>query len=255
MAVPGTQGRRILYTRTSHTYIHPGVDPLERARGLCLLLAIGLMPVPAWAQDLAAPAAPPEEQLVFLVDAAAAPVAAPVEPAAVPTEPPAVVAEAPAPAVAPPPVFARGTPLLTCEGGSQQGTFSPPLKLSLQETVLHATGQFPSCVSAETGGPVSGEYTAHGTGAASCLNASFATGAHITWSDGSTSTLEFGKGIEARQGAEAITVLSGLVIDGRYAGALAVGGWVLEAAPNALLCLSEGVSSSSGLSFLKIIQP
>ncbi len=263
MAVPGTQGRRIRRTHTSQTFIHPGPDPLEGVRGLCFLLLIGLMPVPAWAQEQAGvspPPAEPEEQLVFLVpvEPAAAPeepAAVPAEPAAVPAEAPVMPAEPPAPAVEPqPPVLARGTPLLTCEAGSQQGVYNPPLKLSLQETVLSATGQFPSCVSWDAGGPVSGQYTVSGTGPASCLSASLATRSHITWSDGSTSTLEFGKGMDAKQGGEAITVLVGLVIEGRYAGSLAVGGFVLEAAPSALHCLSEGVSSASGLSFLKIVQ-
>lgn len=264
MAVPGTQGRRIHQTGISQTIIQTGPDPLEVARGLCFLLVMSLMPVPAWAQDLAegaSPPAEPEEQLVFLVPVESA--AEPVEPAAVPAEPAAVPAaeapvlaeEPPAPAVEPqPPVLARGTPLLTCEAGSQQGTYNPPLKLSPQETVLSATGQFPSCVALDAGGPVSGQYTVSGTGPASCLSSSLATRSHITWGDGSTSTLEFGKGMDARQGGEAVTVLVGLVIEGRYAGSLAVGGFVLEAAPNALHCLSEGVSSVSGLSFLKVIQ-
>ncbi|WP_177233598.1 hypothetical protein [Stigmatella erecta] len=214
------------------------------------------MPVPAEAQEPAgvpSPPAEPEEQLVFLVEVPAEPAAAPVEPAAVPAEPAAVPAEAPA--VAPqPPVLARGTPLLTCEAGSQQGTYSPPLKLSPQDTVLRATGQFPSCVALDAGGPVSGQYTVSGAGPASCLSSSLATRSYITWSDGSTSTVEFGKGMDAKQGGEAVTVLVGLVIEGRYADSLAVGGFVLEAAPNALHCLSEGVASTSGLSFLKLIQ-
>jgi hypothetical protein len=249
MAVPGTQGRSIRQATASHTFIQPGPDLLEVARGLCFLLVIGLMPVPSWAGDEAVPAGP-------IGAPAAEPPVVPEAPAATPAAPPVIATEPPAPAVAPQaPLLARGTALVTCEAGSQQGAYSPPLKLSPQETVLSATGQFPSCVSWEEGGPASGQFTVSGKGLASCLNSSIATLSHITWSDGSTSTLEFGKGMDARQGSEAVTVLVGLVIEGRYVGALAVGGFVLEAAPNALHCLSEGVSSASGWTFLKILQP
>ncbi|EAU69446.1 hypothetical protein STIAU_3747 [Stigmatella aurantiaca DW4/3-1] len=247
MSANGPQGRGTRHTRISASSTrfrpqHPGVAGL-----LCLMLVTGLLPSTAHAQESVLPveqAAPPAEQTAI-----------PVEQQAVPAETAAVPVEALVLPVGQQAVLARGTPLMTCTAGSQQETYNPPLKLSLQDITLTATGQLSSCVAFEQSGPISGQYTVSGAGTASCLTSSVATTSHITWSDGTTSTLEFGKGLDARQGGQAVSVIVGLVIQGRYEGSLAVGGFVLEEARNALHCLTEGIPSASGLSFLKLIQP
>ncbi|MDC0713503.1 hypothetical protein POL68_33875 [Stigmatella sp. ncwal1] len=267
MSAIGPQGRGIRQTRTSAAFIcfslqYPRVTGL-----LCLTLVIGLLPSTAHAEDsvlsseptvvpveqTALPAEPtvvPVEQTVLLAE----PTVVPAEPTALPSEPTVVPAEPTALPAEPAVVLARGTPLVTCAGGSQHETYSPPLMLSPQDVTLTATGQFSSCAAFDGSGPTSGQYTVRGIGTASCLTSSIATTSHITWSDGTTSTVEFGKSMDAKQGVQAVAVIVGLVIEGRYVGSLAVGGFVLETAPNALHCLSEGVPSASGLSFLKLIQ-
>jgi hypothetical protein len=134
--------------------------------------------------------------------------------------------------------------------GTEVTTFDPPLTFTARATTITVSGVFPSCTNT---GAVTGTYAETFSLAASCLTLFDSGSAQRTFSWGGTaaaSQFQYNATSNAA-GAAVVTTNTGVITSGGFAPAGAVQ-VVSLVTPNALQCLTSGVTSMTGTTTLTI---
>lgn len=135
---------------------------------------------------------------------------------------------------------------ISCPLGTQVGTYNPGLTLIPREIDFTSTGTLAACLSPSHPEITGGEFTASGSGTASCLTGSVSNTTVYHWNTGQHSTVVGSFSVNLKPGGTTVLVLVGTVTSGLFQGATAAQTKVLPATNLADCLTPEGLTSVSG---------
>ncbi|MFD9141683.1 hypothetical protein ACFVY7_12860 [[Kitasatospora] papulosa] len=149
-------------------------------------------------------------------------------------------------------VAVAGTALATCLLGSTTTTYSPGVRTQSATVRVDVEGLLGVCVSTDPGAST-GIYTEHASVPLACTQLlAGGTGSRVfTWQDGTTSTFDFTRAVNAVNG-QLVNTFTGSITQGKFAGRSAT--QVVTALADLTACqTAAGLTSTQGTGVLTIL--